>query len=298
MNKTENIAIASVGEDKTGYSPHYNGNLFSDSIFCANNTSTVDNYVDNITLVAGSNNGANFAGGTAVVNNYGNNVFVLAGAYQSYTCQITTNYGNNVTLRGAFGDDGAFATEKSLIKSYGRDVLILSNKTTSNWPSYPANTQNTVVTISGGSATLNYFNKIVVDGNNTTVKANSVNSVITIFSGTGNSIIYPAGGNDKIINNGSGNVFYYAGNVAEGTDTISAWNGDTIAIGDPEVTITDAVTDSVDNGDSTVEGNTKLTITKANVKSYVVIQGKGTGDTLSVILGDTNRTYTIGTGLS
>ena len=105
---------------------------------------------------------------------------------------------------------------------------------------------------------------------------------VTIFGGTANNSIF---------NNSNGNVFYYSGSSAEGTDTLTAfYSNDLIFIDDSECTVTDSI----------VNGNARLQISKGSTNTYVLIQGKSTGDTLRIKLGSDGviQTYTIGTRFS
>ena len=116
--------------------------------------------------------------------------------------------------------------------------------------------------------------------------------------GAGNDIIENSGsnvtiiggeGNDSIQSNGNSNVFQYAGNIAEGTDTIVAFaSNDLIYINDSDCVVTDSI----------VDGDAQLQFTKGITNTYCVLIGKTTGDTVHIKLGEEGavQTYTVGTG--
>ncbi|MBQ7703920.1 MAG: hypothetical protein IJT73_00605 [Selenomonadaceae bacterium] len=151
----------------------------------------------------------------------------------------------------------------------------------------------------------NTANSISATGNYTKIIANSGNDTITVgganssvYSSVGDDIIVLTGnaanctvnaytGNDSIVSNGQGNVFYFRANSNDGTDTISGFSdNDHICVYPTTTTVTSAVVDE----------DTSITLQSGSYSTYVILQNK-VASTVKFYLynSDTEKIHQVGT---
>ena len=149
------------------------------------------------------------------------------------------------------------------------------------------------VTIYGGEGndTIN-----LVNANANTVLAGAGEDVISISGTSSNNSIYGGAGADSIISNGNHNIFWYAGNANESSmtgsenisDSIKGFNtdNDKIFVRNTKTTVTSA----------TVEAGAQLTLTNGARVTNILLEGKGSNDTIKILWGSATdeRLYAIG----
>ena len=226
---------------------------------------TMNIAVDNAIVSLGKGaDSVTVSGSNASITSSGNNSVLLTNTAANATVSLSTG-ADSVTVSG---------TNCSLNAGSGNNVILLES--TANY-----------CTILGGTGK----DSVTVNSSNCFINAGASIDAIYLNSPASNCTIYGSASNDSIFNNSNGNVFYYAGSTAEGTDSLTAFNSnDLFYIADSDCTVTDAL----------VSGNARLQFTKDTTNTYVLLIGKTTGDTVRIKLGAEGavQTYTIGTGFS
>lgn len=272
---------------------------------------TITSYADNMTVISGVS-GSAYSANYSSITSYGNGADISSRSdgYSGHDNRATIkSYGNNAILTNITAPN---TTGAPLIISEGDNTTINAiSYNTGGGHSIISSGRNTDIRLSawyqqyiteqislaGGNAsistTLQYSGtatvKVYVTSNNCGVNISNHNSNVVINSGISGSTISTGSGNSTITNNGASSIFLYQGSVAGGSDTFSAWStNDTLNIVDNSSTVTDV----------SISGGTKLTIQKGSAYTYLILNGKNRGDKIKVKLGSTNKTYTIGTGLS
>ncbi|MBQ7705701.1 MAG: hypothetical protein IJT73_09810 [Selenomonadaceae bacterium] len=165
---------------------------------------------------------------------------------------------------------------------------------------YASSGDNSIVA-TGDSATVmssSGNDTVTIGGSGGTVNSGQGNDVIVLTGNATNNTIYAGKGADSIVSNGKGNIFYYAGNIAESSiptgqsvDTISGFDKDKdhILVRSTATSVTSAV----------VGSDVDITLQSGSYLTYIRLVGKATAGTLKFYLGTATaaneRTQNVGT---